>query len=196
MRKTQPSTLPAIESDYLDEYGEIDREVYLAGTSIWPYACRFALKITTDEVRARDLMLRSIAKVSARKRDRADIGNLERYLLLVYKRIVLEDLRRSRRFEQLPAVDNDAKYQYQIVDLEQTILVREIILKLDSDTSDILEKLMLGFTFNEIAEQLNQRGNERLSPQVLRNKFRRRVLRLAQQIETQERACNGNGRSK
>jgi len=185
MRRLATLRFPEIEDSYTDEYGKIDREVYIAAVAIWPQVHKFAINLISDELRARDLMLKSIARVSKRRQGGAEITNLERYVLLVYKRLVLLAARREKRFEPIEddPPKNESVYAQAIEELERTILVDELIRRMDPTIASIFELRILGYSFNEIAEEQNG------SAPVLRNKFRRALMRLAQEIDCDRRVA-------
>jgi DNA-directed RNA polymerase specialized sigma24 family protein len=191
--KSHPIALPEISSSYEDEYGEIDITVYLVGNSIWPYAQAFALRITNDEEQARDLMLRAIALVSKRRKANVEINNIKQYLILVYKRCVFEEAKRAKRFECCGNDKLEIVYEQADEELERVILIKELMAKMDVEMTGIFEKLIVGYSFSEIAAETHA------SPDVLRNKFRRRLERLRTQMEN-DQAKNGqveeNGRAK
>lgn len=170
--------LPEISCNYVDEFGEIDKAVYLAASSIWPYAHAYALRLTNDEEQARDLMLRAIALVSKRNRSQT-IGNMKGYLILVFKRCVWEEARRAKRFECFSINDLETLYDEANSELDRMILVKEIVAKMDIETASIFEKLILGYSFAEIALECQT------SPTALRTKFRRRLGRLASHIKNE-----------
>ena len=185
MHRLATLRFPEIEDSYTDEYGKIDREVYIAAVAIWPQVHRFAVNLINDELRARDLMLKSIARVSKRRQGGAEIANLERYVLLVYKRLVLLAARREKRFESIEddSPRNESIYAQAIEELERTILVEELIRRMDPTIASIFERRILGYSFSEIAEEQNG------SAPVLRNKFRRALMRLAQEIDCDRHAA-------
>jgi DNA-directed RNA polymerase specialized sigma24 family protein len=192
MRKL-PASLPDIDSGYMDQYGEIDIEVYSAASSIWPFAHSFAVKIAFDEVQALDFMLRTIARVSKRRRQQ-DINHLNQYLMFSYKRLVLEECRHSKRLQTVLVEDNETADEDAARVLERAILISELMSKMDEETTKIYEQLVLGYSFNEIA------AHGTLSAHVLRNKFRRRLAQLAEEIQregkdqTLHRRRNGNSK--
>jgi DNA-directed RNA polymerase specialized sigma24 family protein len=157
--------------------------VYFAAIAIWPQVHRFALKLIGDEVKARDLMLKTIARVSRRRQSGDQIANLERYVLLVYKRLVLAAARRDKRFEsiELESHRNQSLYFKALEEIERTILVDELIRRMEPAIAVIFERRILGYSFAEIAQE--QKG----SAPVLRNKFRRALLRLAHEIDCERR---------
>lgn len=192
--KRQLTVFPEIDSSYIDQFGFIDKEVYSVALAFWPQANRYALSMALDEARARDLMLITVARVSKIKSERNDIDSVRNYLWLVFKRLLVEELKRNRKFEdshisfddlnqpgggpwqhsEIPVTGEDI-----IERLNKAILIEELLRRMDHETCAIFEKLILGYTFSEIAKSHSQ------SAPVIRNKFRRRMIRLAEQIREQ-----------
>jgi hypothetical protein len=89
---------PLIKSDYTDEYGQIQVEVYMAAGAIWDAARRFALLTLQDSHTGSKLLFRAAVIVSLKRTEpNVLIEDLKAYLFQTYKHLVLDELRKENR---------------------------------------------------------------------------------------------------
>lgn len=181
MTKHGGTIWPPLESAYTDELGPIDPEVYQAAGAIWTrWGGRFALRTLKDEPAGLQLMLKAVANVSRRAAQGAPlITNLNSYLSLTYKRLVLAKLEEDSGHRQRErAVADELPLTDSIVaDVERKILVQQIIRRMDRWMREVFELLTLGYTFEEIGQSLGMASN------VVRSKYQKNLMRLKKQLE-------------
>ncbi len=170
----------AVESDYVDEFGHIDAEVYQIAGEVWSSAQAYAKRLIGDDPETtRLLLLKAAAKITRVRRERADeIHDVAAYLFTTFKRLVLAELERNSHHRAREAVsDLQRELRDQAKLVEQKILFEEIVGQMDDWTRSIFEWLTMGYTFEEIANHL------KANSQVVRNKYRRHIEQLTRRIK-------------
>jgi len=170
---TSQTEFPALDSRYEDEYGPIDLKVYDAARAIWPAAETFGTFALQDQAVAFNFMLQAAAKVTARIASGGpEIQNLGNYLFRTYKHLIAQErVKRLQRaqplsgFEQSPVVEIAE-------DLERKIMLRELFSRMSETERTLSEYLMLGYTYEEIAKQMDT------TAEALRARFGRLKHRL------------------
>jgi DNA-directed RNA polymerase specialized sigma24 family protein len=181
---------PPLESGYRDAEGWVDLEVYRTAAALWPFAEQLARNNLHDSMAGQKLMLKAVVNVSsALEVEQKSIRNLKGYLFVTYKRLLLEELNKRRKQEESDARElrqsAEAERRGKADDLERKILVQELVQRMDGDMRYVFERLILGYTFEEIAAEQNTPSN------ILRNRYHRMLKRLVKQIEDENRAEEG-----
>jgi DNA-directed RNA polymerase specialized sigma24 family protein len=171
---------PSLETAYLDEFGQIETDVYLVASGLWRQAESYALRVLQDAQTGQILLLKATALVSRVKRESPkQIDNLQAYLYSTFKRLVLAQLEKEnghRKLEvehlsQLPQPGESLS-----VDVDRKILIQQIMRSMESWMLEVFELLVLGHTFEEIAPRFNQ------SAHVLRTRYSKSLKKLTKQI--------------
>jgi RNA polymerase sigma factor (sigma-70 family) len=175
------TTWPTIDFPYVDEFGSISSDVYQAAGELWPSAQRFALMTLHDAPAGIRLMMKAAARVSHRLDEvgNQEIHDLKGYLFAVFKRMVLSELEKEAGHLRAASLleqetSRDAEDLAQI--LERKILIDEVVQRMDPQTRRVFELLVLGYTFEEIADRTGVKAN------VIRSRFSKRINRLTRSI--------------
>jgi DNA-directed RNA polymerase specialized sigma24 family protein len=173
---------PPLEFGYTDEFGWINSEVYRTAGELWPFAENLARSRLHDVAAGQRLLLKAAAHVSKALVERPEpIRNLRAYLSVTYKRLILEELKKSGRTEIFDTAEGIQRINQErsavVDDMERKILVQELVQRMDDDMRHVFESLMLGYTFEEIAAE------QRTPSNVLRSRYHRMLKRLVKQIE-------------
>lgn len=165
---------------FTDEYGEIDLEVYRVSEEVLFAAQSFADRILHDRDRASDL-LANAAALTTRAMQKDEIANLRAYIFLVFKRLVLAELRRDTRHEQILAKraleirdreDSEA-------DVNRKILIHELRRRMDLWMREVFDLLSLGYEYEDLVPRFGSAAN------VIRSKYSKRLAKLAREIHTE-----------
>src|SRR5258708_30310021 len=93
---------PPLEAGYIDEFGTIEAEVYLAAGMIWRQEEHCARAHLHDSQAGHRLLLRAAAAVSIKHQaPDQEIENLKSYLFQALKRLILDELRKANRRKEL-----------------------------------------------------------------------------------------------
>jgi hypothetical protein len=154
-------------------YKTIDRDVYETAGSIWPQALSLARRTNLDESFAFSVMMAAVESVS--RTATGEIDSLAGYLFVTFKRQLFAEARKIQSSASAVAVAGD------VIDdaargIERNILLEEIVAHMDDETLKIYEKLILGYTFEEIARQQHQQSN------LIRSKFNKRIKKIATKL--------------
>lgn len=175
------SNWPAVEDGYNDEFGWIDPDIHKTAGELWDRGGEsFALSTLRDEMAGQRLMLKAAALVT-RRRGTAEIENLPAYLYQTYKHLILAELEKEnghRRSESNISNEN----LFALLegspgeDVEHRILIQQLMRRMDEWTREIFQLLVLGYSFETIAQLKNKKSN------VLRSKFNKQLKRLTSQV--------------
>lgn len=162
---------PEIKYGYVDEFGEVDPDVYKIAGDLWPSLRPQILRTIKDLDTAQRLMMKAVAIVSRRNHEEPErLTNLRSYLLVVFSRLLKAASRKQARQEQLQNEVQGLEIAGSS-DVEQTILVRELLERSDDWTRNVFEHLVLGYTFTEVAATLE------MKPNVLRSMWSKKLSR-------------------
>lgn len=178
MSRALADALPHLVEGYQDEYGPIDHEIYAEAASLWPTLYHYARKMTADETQAWNLLVKTVARVSQRRTECGEIVNLRAYVITVFRRLAVDEMKLARRMN-LCALDLHSGATVE-QELDRMILARQLFRRMDPFTREVFELLILGYSFAEIAKIRS------VDAAVLRTKFRRRMTRLSQQVKEEE----------
>jgi DNA-directed RNA polymerase specialized sigma24 family protein len=160
---------------FRESYKAFDPTVYKTAGDIWLAALSFAKSRDCDESIAYNAMMAAIggvSKVSGRK-----ITSLENYLFTAFKHCLFEEMRITGRFPADSSLgDNMAIATDASVEIEKRILLEEIVAHMDSETLEVYEGLVLGYSFEELATKHGKQAN------VLRSRFSKQVRRIAGEL--------------
>jgi hypothetical protein len=167
---------PTLDAAYVDEFGAVDPDVYLAAGALWPQAERLALTKLRDSAMGVDLMMKAVAAVTRIRLARpGGIGNTHAYLFQTYKHFVLAAQERAvvrHALVAARALAQPAGTEVRWADVDRKILIEQLVGRMDLWTRAVWESLALGCSFQEIGRRLG------MSAQSTRNKYRKRVKRL------------------
>jgi DNA-directed RNA polymerase specialized sigma24 family protein len=176
---------PPLSEAYVDAFGEIDLEVYNTARKIWPQGMAFARSRGADESVTQMAMMRAVAKVSHRfKRPRPNLSTsaaLKAYLFTAFRRCLFEEFKKdlSRGYEvseNLESLSDYGKGGALATQIEKKILLEEIVRHMDPETRTIYEQLVLGLSFEQIAQATGKESNR------LRSRFSKRIKKIAAQL--------------
>jgi len=153
----------------------INQDVYNAAGEIWPQAISLAVKADIDESLAYIAMMAAVVGVSRIPPESIEL--LSRYLFKAYRRQLFEHGRKMRSAEiAVPIEDYNLIDDHVARQIEQKILLEEIVARMDEETLQIYEKLILGHSFEQIARAQDEHAN------VLRSRFSKRLKKIATEI--------------
>ncbi|HWQ32518.1 MAG TPA: hypothetical protein VNQ79_06525 [Blastocatellia bacterium] len=184
---------PELPEGYEDQYGQIAPEVYQAAVAIWPRAYQFALYALRDPQSAHSLLLKAAADVTrARFNPPATLPpeHLASYLYTAFEHLVLKERKQRERLEPLEsdsALLPESDDQNFIDEIEQKILLDQIMNRMEPEMKWIYERLILGYTYPEIAAELSRKSGKPVDPDGLRVRVFRYLEKLTQQIRSEER---------
>lgn len=190
---------PELPEGYEDQYGQIAPEVYQAAVAIWPRACRFALYALCDTGSAHSLLLKAAADVTRARFGAAATpppAYLASYLFTAYEHLVLKERKNRERLEPLDSDSArlpESDEQSFIDEIEQKILLDQLISRMEPEMKWIYERLVLGYSYPEIAAELSRQTGNRTNPDGLRVRVFRYLARLAEQIQHEERQSDRTG---
>lgn len=174
-KQERSAQLPQLDSSFIDQFGEIDLEVYEAARTIWPIAERLADRILFDGHLGIELMFKAASKVTAAQKAGTQIVNLKYYLLKSYKHLLLADLEKENGRRRILS-ENGFAASSSLLDAEaqlhRKILINQLRLEMDDWMREVFDHLRLGYTFEELAEHYGMAAN------VLRSKFSKKLARL------------------
>ena len=179
-----PPPCPEIHEAYEDEFGPIDPDVYKFAAEVWPLAGSPSFRNVIDTDR---LLFKAVAMVSRICVEQPDkVSNLKGYLYKTFSRLLLEQLRKQQRHEQLDNVLLDhveALTTRSEEDIAQMILVDEIMTRADDWTRETFWALVQGYTLEELAEIKHAKAN------FIRSKLSKNLSRIRKQIKNETRAA-------
>jgi hypothetical protein len=180
------SNWPSITDGYNDEFGWVDPDIYGTAGELWnEWGKSFALSTIHDEMAGQRLMLKAASLVTRRRAaPDAKIENVLAYLHRTYQHLVLAELEKEsghRRSESDTFNDNLLTLTKGSVpdDLERRILIQQLMRRMDEWTRETFQLLVLGYSFEMIAQLTNKKSN------VLRSKFSKQVKQLIAEINPQ-----------
>ena len=178
-------TWPPLSNAYQDVFGDIELDVYNAAGEIWQLGRGFAHARGIDDAITHTAMIRAVAKVSRRQKqsplDLQTPGALKRYLFTSFRRCLLDEIKNEQssagsRVEDLEAVADQSSSESLAEQIEKKILLEEIVRHMDDKTRFIYERLILGYSFEEIAETMGTKSN------ILRSRFSKTIRRIASEF--------------
>lgn len=180
MAEHSDSSWPPIDEAYADEYGRIEPDVYAAAKALWPKARALAVSALHDAAAGRELLMKAVANVShVYVTQPAQIKELKPYVFQSYKYLVLAELKKIRLHTDL---ENEAygtapeSFDASADKLDQKILIEQLMSSTDVWTRDIFQRLLLGYSFEEIGRERGANGRS------IGNKFNKRIKKLIKRI--------------
>lgn len=169
---------PPLTSSYRDVFGEIDLEVYEAAGEIWQQGRLFARAKGLDDALAHTAMIQAVAKVSRRlQRPAPNLktpGARKAYLFTAFKRCLFDETQKRANLNASTPVDVETLSDRGLAEeIERKILLEEIVRHMDSRTREVYEGLVLGYSFEELAEVMDTQANS------LRSAFSKGVKKIA-----------------
>lgn len=176
---------PRIQEPYLDEVGPVDPNVYALGGEVWPLAEPMIARTTKDPDSAQRLMMKAIAKVSRVCEEKSEpITNIKAYLLITFRRLLMEEfLKQTGHAERNAQIEIGGSFERSESDIAKTILVHEILERADAWTREVLELMVLGHSFSEIAKIYGMESNH------VRSNWHKRMNKLKKQIRRETQAA-------
>jgi RNA polymerase sigma factor (sigma-70 family) len=173
----------ALTPTFKNSFSSINAEAYEAARQVWPNALHFAQHHGLDASDALEPFLKVVESVSKaiERHDSEEIKSLPNYLFRSYQRAIWRKLKEEKQHESLDFVNNDIASIADVSDaMERTILLGEIVARMDKQNHQVFELLILGYSFEEIGRKLN------ISPNVIRARFSRELRRLAKEVNAEE----------
>jgi DNA-directed RNA polymerase specialized sigma24 family protein len=169
---------PRLDQAYVDQVGPIDADIYAAACEIWPRAERLATKVLSDEAAGQFALLTVCARITAaRAGKRIHVENLGGYIYQSFRYEILRLLQQRRLHDEITANKYAAEAERAGNDVLKKILIEEILARMDAKNRLIFERLLLGYSFEEIAKITGERSN------VLRNRFSRQLAKIRRELE-------------
>jgi len=177
------SSWPLLSTIYQDEYGSIDPDVYAAAGKLWPKVQSQLYRDQFPSDAGRTLMLRAAALVTRTLGSRIEqIENLHGYLWVAFRRLLVDEIERNILHSKL-----DAEYVKGLTsatpnsedEIEKLILIDQIRNLADNWLREVIELLLLGHTFEEIADFHGKKAN------AIRSKFHKKVKKLRKTLNHQ-----------
>jgi hypothetical protein len=173
---------PPLSEAYLDEFGPIAEDVYRCAGELWPRAEAFSVSTLRDGPAGLSLLLNASALVTrARSERHTRIDNLPAYLFTTFKRLVLARLEVENGHRRLEEGRLFAPTPEGPADPDEKILLQQIIRRMDAPTREVFELLLLGYTFEEIADNYGRGAN------ALRATYSRQVRRLVSRVTSEHK---------
>lgn len=175
---------PQIGESYTDEFGPIAADVYECAGALWPRAESFSVSVLRDGPAGLKLLLKASALVTRARAERLTaVENLPSYLFRTYKRLVLEQLEVESGHRRLEAMLMQAPVAGDNDRSDEKILVQQIMRRMDQPMREVFELLLLGYTFEEIAERSGRGAN------TLRATYSKQIRRLVRSVNAEHRAA-------
>jgi hypothetical protein len=179
-----PPPCPEIHEAYEDQFGPIDLDVYKFAAEVWPLAESPSFRNLIDTER---LLFKAVAMVSRICIEQpGKVSNLKGYLYRTFSRLLLEQLRKQQRHEQLDSAVLDhveALTTRSEEEIARMILVHEIMNRADNWTRQTFWALVQGYTLEELAEINHAKAN------FIRSKLSKNLSRIRKQIKKETRAA-------
>jgi hypothetical protein len=178
---------PDLQEGYLDEFGFVDPEVHKLAGMLWPSFQPRILRAINDLDSGQRLMMKAVTIVSRRRQEQPEqMTNLRGYLSVIFAHLLMAASRRQAGLDQLddentdlPGTTNDGSG----TQIELSILADEILHRADEWTKQVYEHLVLGYTFEEVAQKFQMKANH------LRAKWWKNISRLKKQIGKETKAA-------
>ena len=176
----------ALTPTFKNSFSSINEGVYEAAREIWPNALQLAQHHGLDTSDALDTLLKVIESVSkiVERHKSEEIKSLSNYLFRSYQRAIWKTLKEEKHHESLESINEELTSVINVSDMmERTILLGEIVARMDKQIHQVFEFLILGFSFEEIGQKLST------SPNAIRARFSRELQRLAREIKAEEESA-------
>lgn len=198
MKRSDRTEWPPLDAAYMDEFGHVELEVYNKAGELWEsFGEQFAHSKIDDVHLGLELMLKAAANVSRVYRDSGQqIENLPAYLLKAYKRLLLAELKKQNgrlRLASEHVAETAPGHDATTVELENKIDFERLCRRMDRWMREILELLILGYTFEEIGLMRGESGRG------IGNKYNRKLKRLVEDLNVESEVAakkSGFGRAK
>jgi DNA-directed RNA polymerase specialized sigma24 family protein len=178
---------PHLSEGYRDEAGWIDAEVYNVAASLWPYAERLADQVIHDCEVGQRLMMGAVVNVSRKRlENRERLTNIRGYLFATFRHLLMEERAKRARRQEIDdrlVGETESIFKHPEGELNKVILLYELRERADDWTRDVLELVLLGHTFEEIANELKMKSNH------VRSRFGKRIRKLSKQIQKETTAA-------
>lgn len=164
-------------------------EVVRVAETIWPTAAswaRFHTELAAHEIE--DAFVDSVSScVMALERSSTQVENLRAYIFKTFMhraaRLSKLAARRPRSIDDASSLYNEPKDGTNLEDeLEKGFLIAELLSTLDVETRFVVEKHLLGYTYEEISKLLHDASGKDYSPAALRKRLQRATDRLQERL--------------
>lgn len=172
---------PSLSTSYTDEFGQIEPNIYQAAGAIWKDGGeRFAVSTVADAAAGLRLMLKAAAIVSRKQAEPGNlIKNVPGYLFQTYRHLVIAELEKEYEHRQCEVEAGRQSVSISLgADVDRSILILQIMQRMDDWMRDVFKLLALGHTFEEIGRFRHQNAH------ALRTKFNKHLKRLTKQIQS------------
>lgn len=181
MTDESSSTWPAwdsLSSTFKKSLSSVRPEIYDVAAELWGQALAMARAHGLDESDARAALMTTVEKVS--QVDTEHIHSLPAYLFRSYERRVFDTLNTRKREASLDSVNRELAVDTSSVKrLEERVLLEEIVARMDEQMLQVYERLILGYSFEEIAHEQGKKAN------VLRSMFSKKLRKIAAEINAE-----------
>ena len=169
---------PSLDAAYVDEFGCIDKDIHEAAGEIWHWAAAYALGTLGDEASGQLALKKVCAKITERRAAGAiQIVKLKAYIQTAFKHEVLGQLKRVRSANVDLSVEPVTDYD---LDIDQKILVEQILARMNPEDRRVSELLILGYSFEEIAQRDGTQSN------VIRSRHSKLLKRIKRELNVSE----------
>jgi DNA-directed RNA polymerase specialized sigma24 family protein len=154
--------------------------------AIWPKALSFAKSRDSDASVAHVSMMKAVAGASKAVSSGSRIHDLESYLLTAYRRRLSREIRNNdREAQQTSALEDvntlNVASRDVTAQMERNVLLKEIVRRMDAESRWIYEKLILGYTYEEMAKDKRMKAKN-IRANVLRSRFSKTLKRIATEV--------------
>ena len=167
-------------TQFTDEFGKIDGEVYDIAVTLLPRAESYAQRTLGDAAAGQRLLMNACALVTRRRQTGEELSNLTGYLYRTWQRLLLAELEKANGHRRLETDLAAASPRHTTEDLDRRILLQQIIGQMDDWTRRVFEYLALDFTYDQIAAELSGNGH------AIRMKYDRKLQALAQRLNAKK----------
>ena len=175
MADSLKTSWPSVDAPYIDEFGYIDKDIHEAAGEIWRWAAAYAHAILGDEASGQTALKKVCAKITEKRAAGAiQIVRLNAYIQTAFKHEVLAQLKRNRTVNVDVSGEPISDYA---LDINQKILVEQILARMEPEDRRITELLILGYSFEEIANKDGTRSN------VIRSRHSKLLKRIRRELD-------------
>jgi DNA-directed RNA polymerase specialized sigma24 family protein len=167
-------------------------KVFSVARSLLPAALAVVRSFKLDPTIAEDCLMEAAHLVLERLGDikagrlgqSAQITNVPGYIFTSYKHLVLAELRQSRRLQQVDDLELESMQSTPdlALEFERKLLIDEIIQHFDEQTRFIYDRLVLGYTYEEIVPAFENTFSVEVKANALRSRFSKAIQKIAAEI--------------
>lgn len=176
--KSLTGNFPDLEETYIEEFGQINVEVYRVGKELWhKQAAAFSVGVLADIHLGRDLMCRAIVAVSKMyDSNPGKIKSLESYLFQTFKHFILTEQEKEKRHRELELKLLPHYSQNEEEKLEKRILINQLLSKTDPLTRKIFVLRTIGYKYEEMTQEMGLPANQ------IRSIYSKALKRLKEEL--------------